>query len=189
MKSSKSPRVVLCGSISTGKTSLVHYAVNNTKIEATRPTTGALFSHYSTSDFPIRTIDIWDTAGMEQYQSLNAGYYESANGAILVFDITTYSSFEKLETLLKEILGKARSVPVIYVAANKYDMKENEEVTEEEINTWCKGHGFQWFYTSAITGHNVIKLFDTITRNIPEIEDPISTITVDEPQEVAKHCC
>jgi small GTP-binding protein len=189
MKAGKTPRVVLCGSMSSGKTSLAHYAVNNSKIDMVRPTTGAMFSRYSTSDFPIRSIDLWDTAGMEQYQSLNAGYYESANGAILVFDITSRSSFEKLEFFLKELLEKARAVPTIVVAANKYDLKaDEEEVTEDEIEEWCKSHGFLWFYTSALTGYNVIRLFDTITRNIPEIEETVSAISI-ENQEVVNRCC
>ena len=185
----RNPRVVLCGEVSTGKTSLVHFAINRAKTESPRTTTAALFSNYSTTDFPIRTIDIWDTAGMEQYRSLNSGYFESANGAILVFDITNYHTFEALEDFLKEFLEKTRYSPVIVVAANKVDLKDQEDVTEDEITEWCQAHGCTWFYTSALTGENVIKMFDYIARALPEIEETMSTVTVDEQREVVKHCC
>ncbi|EAY12522.1 small GTP-binding protein, putative [Trichomonas vaginalis G3] len=186
----RNPRCVMIGTTSVGKTTLVHYAINGTKTDSTRPTTAALFSHFETREFPIRQMDIWDTAGMEQYQSLNSEYFKGANGAILVFDITNFQSFEKLEPMYKDLLSYARSVPIIAVAANKCDRRnEAEEVTQEEIETWCKAHGCQFFYTSAITGENVMELFDHMARLLPEEVETVSSVSLEDNAEVIKHCC
>lgn len=186
----RNPRCVMVGSTSVGKTTLVHYAVNGVKTDYTRPTTAALFSHFETREFPIRQMDIWDTAGMEQYQSLNAEYFKGANGAILVFDVTNFHTFEKLDQLYKDLLAYSRNVPIVAVAANKSDLKkDNEEVTQEEIEAWCKGHGCPYYYTSAITGENVMELFDYMARTLPEEVEAISSVSLEDNAEVIKHCC
>ena len=42
------------------------------------------------------TLQLWDTAGQERYQSLGAAFYRGAEACILVYDITSYESFENL---------------------------------------------------------------------------------------------
>src|SRR3990170_3438983 len=53
-------------------------------------------------DFRIRTItidgkkyklQIWDTAGHERFRTLTTAYFRSANGILLVYDITNEKSF------------------------------------------------------------------------------------------------
>jgi Ras-related protein Rab-18 len=43
-------------------------------------------------------LQIWDTAGQERFRTLIPSYYRDATGAILVYDISKMSSFQKLET-------------------------------------------------------------------------------------------
>lgn len=39
-------------------------------------------------------LDVWDTAGQERYRTLAPLYYRNAVGAVIVFDITSRTSFE-----------------------------------------------------------------------------------------------
>lgn len=183
------PRVVMVGESAVGKTSLINYAKNGSIDENVRATTAANFFHYETSEFPIKVCDIWDTAGMEQYQALNSKYYESAQGAILTFDISSFASFERLDAIHKEVIEKAKTLPLIVVAANKSDAKDSEDVTEEEITEWCDKHGCKFFYTSAKTGENVIKLFDYVARALPESDENLSSLVITEDNHEIKHCC
>ena len=40
---------------------------------------------------------IWDTAGQERYASMMKTYYRKAKGSLLVYDVTSRSSFQGLE--------------------------------------------------------------------------------------------
>jgi small GTP-binding protein len=57
---------------------------------------GALFltKKISVGDYFVK-FEIWDTAGQERYHALTPMYYRNANAAIVVFDITNKTSFEK----------------------------------------------------------------------------------------------
>jgi Ras-related protein Rab-18 len=43
-------------------------------------------------------LAIWDTAGQERFRTLTPSYYRDAQGAILVYDVTKKSTFQKLDT-------------------------------------------------------------------------------------------
>lgn len=62
------------------------------------PTIGALFL---TKKITVngRTIkfEIWDTAGQEKYHALTPMYYRNAHAAVVVFDVTNFSSFERAQ--------------------------------------------------------------------------------------------
>lgn len=39
-------------------------------------------------------MDVWDTAGQERYKTLAPLYYRNAVGAVIVFDISSRTSFD-----------------------------------------------------------------------------------------------
>ena len=45
----------------------------------------------------------WDTAGQERYASIAQSYYKVADGVLLVYDVTSRESFEKLDKRLNSI--------------------------------------------------------------------------------------
>jgi small GTP-binding protein len=42
-------------------------------------------------------FEIWDTAGQERYHALTPMYYRNANAAVVVFDVTNSTSFERAQ--------------------------------------------------------------------------------------------
>ena len=42
-------------------------------------------------------FEIWDTAGQERYHALTPMYYRNAHAAVVVFDISNMSSFERAQ--------------------------------------------------------------------------------------------
>lgn len=68
-------------------------------------------------------LAIWDTAGQERFRTLTPSYYRDAQGAILVYDVSNYSTFSKLETWLNELeTYSTKSNIVKMVIGNKIDM-------------------------------------------------------------------
>ena len=52
------------------------------------------------------TLQLWDTAGQERYQSLGTAFYRGAEACILVFDLTSYESFDHLDSWKQNFLEK-----------------------------------------------------------------------------------
>ena len=92
-------KTVIVGEILTGKTSIIY-----------RYLEGQFKESYNSTLSPTNTskllqleqggilLDIWDTAGQEKYRGINKLFYNDAQIAILVYDITNRKSFEELKS-------------------------------------------------------------------------------------------
>ena len=54
-------------------------------------------------------MQIWDTAGQEIFRSLIPMYYRGADAAIIVYDISSKSSFDSLTSWLNELKSNTSS--------------------------------------------------------------------------------
>lgn len=68
-------------------------------------------------------LAIWDTAGQERFRTLTPSYYRDAQGAILVYDVSNYNTFARLETWLNEleIYSTKRNI-IKMIVGNKIDV-------------------------------------------------------------------
>eukprot|EP01017_Pseudomicrothorax_dubius_P007249 TRINITY_DN12221_c0_g1_i2.p1 TRINITY_DN12221_c0_g1~~TRINITY_DN12221_c0_g1_i2.p1 ORF type:complete len:162 (+),score=43.35 TRINITY_DN12221_c0_g1_i2:209-694(+) len=120
-------------------------------------------------DDRVVTLQIWDTAGQEKYQSLGGAFYRGADCCVLVFDITNPKSFESLESWRDEFLLQGspkdpESFPFV-VLGNKADRESERKVADYKASQWCKAHGsVEYFETSAKENTNVEKAFLAIAK-------------------------
>ena len=87
-------KVVLVGEPRVGKTSIRRRYLGKGFSQNYMVTLGA--------DFAIKriknsAIQIWDLAGQAVYKHVRDGYYQGAQGIILVFDVIQPETFERLE--------------------------------------------------------------------------------------------
>eukprot|EP01106_Pelomyxa_sp_JSP_P011358 TRINITY_DN298_c0_g1_i4.p1 TRINITY_DN298_c0_g1~~TRINITY_DN298_c0_g1_i4.p1 ORF type:complete len:115 (-),score=20.62 TRINITY_DN298_c0_g1_i4:430-774(-) len=61
-----------------------------------------IFTHRVHADANAHTIP-QDTAGQERFHSLGPIYYRDSHGALLVYDITDRSSFDRVQLWVKEL--------------------------------------------------------------------------------------
>ena len=71
-------------------------------------------------------FQLWDTAGTERFRSVSRSYYRGAAGAILVYDIASYSSFRALPTFLDDARALASPDLTTILAGNKSDLADGE---------------------------------------------------------------
>lgn len=83
----------------------------------------------TTDDKNIK-LQIWDTvwthttkAGQESFKSITRGYYRSAAGAILVYDITNLDSFKNVSRWLDEAKLNGNPEMTFVLVGNKCDME------------------------------------------------------------------
>jgi small GTP-binding protein len=163
----KSVKAVLLGESGVGKTCIIARFINNTFENNIMSTTGASYAGKTMAfeEFGGQciTFEIWDTAGQEKYRSLTKIFYKDAAVAILVYDITRKESYEELKNYWYNQLKECSpSNIVIGIAANKCDLYDNEQVSEDEARKFADEIGAVFKLTSANTNTGIEDLFKTI---------------------------
>lgn len=122
------------------------------------------------------TFQIWDMAGQDTFQSVRQRFFKGSLGALCVFDVTRPQSFQNVTKWVEELWrNNGRGVVPITLLGNKADLRDRNSVSEQNSlkyaeaisnNTRGKGFAVQYMDTSAKTGLNVEKAFDTIGLTI-----------------------
>ena len=113
-------------------------------------------------------IQIWDTAGQENFRSITRSYYKNTACAIIVYEISNKKSFENISSWIEECKNTAPKSILMVVVGNKCDLEDNREVTEEEGREFAEKNGMLFFETSAKTGKNVEELFKQSVKVIDQ---------------------
>ena len=171
------PKIVVLGSASVGKTSIISRIIGDTFPNAPSPTTGAGYVSYKPPNFGGKEIGIWDTAGMERYRAISPMYYKYAVGAILVFDLTSMESFEDLDSWLTSLLSEAQRQPFIVLVGNKSDKSSEIVVKQEQIQQFRNQHPeIPYFEASALTGNGIKPMFNELINGLPTVNEQVTTL-------------
>jgi len=164
-------KLVMLGDSSAGKSSLVLRFCRGTFSPYHEATIGASFlvQQIVVDDIPVK-FQIWDTAGSERFHSLAPMYYRGALAAIIVYDISNYDSFERVQKWVDELQGQRGDPPIIAIVGNKSDLIQTRgrEVKKELAQNLASDKGSIWMECSAKTGHNVVDLFSEVGRKLCE---------------------
>ena len=132
-------KVILLGNTNTGKTSIINAYEGNPFTE-TLSTFGAQFIKKDLEiNEKIYNVQIWDTAGQEQFRSVNKIYIKGSHVVLFVYDVTDKTTFTDLEEFwidyVDKILGnnitKGLIGNKIDLMDNKVDKNEGEEFAEK----------------------------------------------------------
>lgn len=97
-------RFIIVGSMSVGKSCLLLQFTDHRFAANAGPTIGVDFGASTISiDGEVVKLQIWDTAGQEDFQAITRAYYREAAAAILVYDMTNKQSYEKLQSWLSAV--------------------------------------------------------------------------------------
>jgi small GTP-binding protein len=153
-------KAVLLGDSGVGKTSIVTRWTTGVHQKISNPTIGANHQRKRVV-IDDRDIDlfIWDTAGQEQFQSLTPLYARSACVAILTASVTDRKSFENVGHWVEILSSATDELPPIVLAANKIDLRESAQITDEEIEAEYRSKFAGLFFVSAVTDEGINNLF------------------------------
>jgi small GTP-binding protein len=160
-------KVIFLGDPAVGKTSLIKKYIDKNYEERYLPTIGVSITkkqvEYAGKKF---TIMFWDIAGQPQFYLLHKVYYNGANGAVLIFDLTRSHTLMNLKNWYSELVKyQLQNIPIVIVG-NKSDL-QGKSVIEPQINHLAEQLGVSHtFMTSAKTGDNVEEIFKTIAELI-----------------------
>lgn len=186
-------KIVFIGNSSVGKTALFERLKKNVFISNTSPTvSGACANIEVNLDKDVNiTLMIWDTAGEESFRSIVPMYFSRAAFILIVYDITSPSSFESVREWFELSKSKAPEWSKIIIIGNKSDLEEQRKVTLSECDELCNKLGaFFTIETSAVNGDGVNDLLQYIASTVKEdAENMCAQETFPTPDEKKRRCC
>ncbi|CAM2108270.1 ras-related protein Rab-11A-like [Lepidochelys kempii] len=163
-------KVVLIGDSGVGKSNLLSRFTRNEFNLESKSTIGVEFATRSIQvDKKTVKAQIWDTAGQERYRAITSAYYRGAVGALLVYDIAKYLTYENAERWLKELQDHADANIVIMLVGNKSDLRHLRAVPTDEAKSFAEKNGLSFIETSALDSTNVETAFHSILAEIYRI--------------------
>ncbi|CAJ0642412.1 11384_t:CDS:2, partial [Entrophospora sp. SA101] len=152
-------KLVILGDINVGKTALT--------IQTYDPTIVASYKKQTVTDDQPYVIDVLETAGQGEYTPLWDQLIREGEGFLLVYSISSRSTFEQVEKFKDQIIRVKGSnkIPLILIG-NKCDKHTEREVSREEGINMAKRLGCEFFESSAKTFVNVESPFYTLVQMI-----------------------
>lgn len=161
-------KIVMIGSTTVGKSSIVNRYAREMFDPDPASTVGAVFvSKILTIGDTSVKLQIWDTGGSERYRAMAPIYYQGADGAVIVYDVTSLDSFSEVATWLEELRDQVSETVSIALVGNKSDLTDDRTVQSVTAREFAKQNGLPIFMeTSALTGQNVVEVFTELARHI-----------------------
>jgi small GTP-binding protein len=165
MSFENSIKITFLGDANSGKTSLINQFTYQKFDPSSFSTIGAS-NHIkpitiSNTEF---TLNIWDTAGQERFKSISKMLYRDADAVVLVFDLSSRSSYESLQGWYESVREISPQNVIILVVGNKIDYVENElsNSLKREAQLFGSRINAPVLFVSAKTGEEVEMIFDKI---------------------------
>ena len=111
-------------------------------------------------------IQIWDTAGQENFRSITRAYYKNSACALVVYDISNRESFDNISSWIEDCKSQSPQTIFMVLVGNKNDLEDKRAVTFEEGQELAEKNKMMFFETSAKTGKNVDEIFFRSAENI-----------------------
>eukprot|EP01089_Gocevia_fonbrunei_P011760 TRINITY_DN257_c0_g1_i2.p1 TRINITY_DN257_c0_g1~~TRINITY_DN257_c0_g1_i2.p1 ORF type:complete len:207 (+),score=40.49 TRINITY_DN257_c0_g1_i2:300-920(+) len=149
-------KILLIGDQNVGKTSLIIRYSDGTYQNSVSQSIGV--------DFKVRTIKVdgkvvklqmWDTAGQEQFRTISSSYYRGADGIILAYAVNDLTSFENLKRQwMSEVERYACETAAKIVVGCKSDLAADRKVAQEDVKAWADELNIPCVELSAKTGND-----------------------------------
>ncbi len=166
-------KVCMAGEAMVGKTSLIRRYVQKEYEDRYTATLGTQITkktlsvrHPKSGQEVAVNLILWDIMGTPTLRDLlKEAYYHGAHGVLGVADLTRKETLRELDAWYRSIHTVAGAVPS-YVVVNKADLEGQGQLDEATIDTFCRGRGWPWSYTSAKTGKGVEEAFEGLVGNV-----------------------
>ena len=166
MNSDKTPKVILCGNSTVGKTTLLLRLAKGVFEENVSTTTACSFSSISyTVNDKTYFFNAWDTAGQEAYRSLIKIYFRQANIALIVIDVTQPNGLDGISDWVKQIKNGAQEDVIMILVANKIDLDEQRQISQDDLKITSEKFGFSYIEVSSKSGEGIKPLLELLVTS------------------------
>ncbi|XP_062246732.1 ras and EF-hand domain-containing protein [Platichthys flesus] len=193
-------RLVLAGDAGAGKSSFMLRLTLNEFRGDIQTTLGVDFQiKRMLVDGEKTSLQIWDTAGQERFRSIARSYFRKAHGVLLLYDVTSESSFLNIRAWVDEIQDLTEEKIPMCVIGNKVDLREQLPegrcVSSLHGEKLAKAYGALFCETSAKEGTNVVEavlhLAREVKKNVNLRRESGSQVKLSQsnPKKTLNDCC
>ncbi|MGC9781685.1 MAG: GTP-binding protein [Candidatus Heimdallarchaeota archaeon] len=169
-------KLVIIGDPAVGKTSIRRKYLGETTIKEYIYTICADFAtkRIKLSNNLTVQYQIFDLAGQPKFDKVRSSFYNGAQAAILVYDITNNTTLKNMQKWVSEAKrnNEDGSLETFVMVGNKIDLQDNKKSDDALLKKFLAdlsremGHDILHIHTSALTGENIDLLFKKITEKL-----------------------
>ena len=183
-------KVILLGDSAVGKTSICNRKLRD-QFTPVAPTIGAGNSKIivEVADEKVE-LNVWDTAGQEQYQSITPIYMKNTDIGIIVASLFDSNSINSIDHWCDSLKEHTQNVNII-IAINKTDIIGVPPFSISELSSMLSGKYENVFFVSAKSGAGINELFTQAGKLAKQKETPNIQMAKLEETEIKKEksCC
>eukprot|EP01125_Pyxidicula_operculata_P001621 TRINITY_DN11465_c0_g1_i1.p1 TRINITY_DN11465_c0_g1~~TRINITY_DN11465_c0_g1_i1.p1 ORF type:complete len:184 (+),score=27.90 TRINITY_DN11465_c0_g1_i1:25-576(+) len=173
MPPQKQRKLAVMGGRAVGKSTVTVRFVDELFVEAYNPTIENTFHKvikFRGDDF---YTEIVDTAGQDEYSIFQRQYAVGIHGYVLVYSVTSKSSFEMVKIINDKILNAlgTEHVPRVLVG-NKKDLVRERQISTEEGQALADKWKCTFVESSAKHNENIATIFVTLLADIQKDTQP-----------------
>ncbi len=166
MIENKQYNVVMLGSGAVGKSAITVQMVSGHFLSSYDPTIEDSYRTTININNKDIILNIIDTAGQEEFYALRDQYIRSGDGYIIVFSITSVTSFLEVNAIKEQLnmvldVGDNTLIPIILVG-NKCDLEEYRQVHSLDAQRLADEWKVKYFETSAKNKTNINRIFEEL---------------------------
>lgn len=192
-------KIVFVGDSGVGKSSFIHrFCFDDFRINFTA-TIGV--------DFQVKTIklnrqvvalQLWDTAGQERFRSITKQYFRRADGVVVMFDLSSWSSYTNVKGWMLNVEEGAEPDCVVMVLGNKKDLVEKDEslrkIKSNTAEKLAADYNASYAEVSACSGVGVLEAMQKMAKKMEQSEDTllkhsVLNLNFDKEEKKKKKCC
>ena len=178
----KVAKYIIIGNAGVGKTSILKRLKNDTFNENYTITIGVDYYSYNLNNMKLH---IWDTAGLEDYNSINEVFYRNVDCVLYVFDTNNLESFLRIPYWINEV-NKVNNNTIGFLIGNKTDKNNKNSINDNIVIELCKKYNLIYIKCSAKNGDNIKNIFDISSTHIePFLKKTSNKIKIEN----KKICC
>ena len=162
----KQYKVVMLGSGAVGKSAITVQMVSGHFLSSYDPTIEDSYRTTINVNNQDIILNILDTAGQEEFYALRDQYMRSGDGYIIVFSITSVTSFLEVNAIKEQLnivldADNNTLIPIILVG-NKCDLEEYRQVQSSDAQRLAEEWRVKYFETSAKNKTNINRIFEEL---------------------------
>ena len=162
----KQYKIVMLGSGAVGKSAITVQMVSGHFLSSYDPTIEDSYRTTINVNNQDIILNIIDTAGQEEFYALRDQYIRSGDGYIIVFSITSVTSFLEVNAIKEQLnmildTDDNTLIPIILVG-NKCDLEEYRQVQSSDAQRLAEEWKVKYFETSAKNKTNINKIFEEL---------------------------